>query len=174
MVYGFAKQSGGHVVIDSEPGEGTTVTLYLPCARELPAEALDAPSVSTGVMPRGSETVLAVEDDVQVREFVVTVLSDLGYRVLEAGTAHEALTILEAGEVPDVLYTDVVLPGGMSGPELAAHARRRQPSLRTLYTSGYTASALMPDDAGVLLKPYRREDLARAIRDVVGPHAVCS
>ena len=174
MVYGFARQSGGDVVINSAPGHGTTVTLYLPCAQEPPATVVDAAPASDDVMPHGSETVLVVEDDADVREFVVAVLSELGYRVLEAATAHEALTILERGETPDVLYTDVVLPGGMSGPELAAHARRRQASLRTLYTSGYTASALMPEDSAVLLKPYRREDLARAIRDTMELQPACS
>ncbi len=174
MVYGFAKQSGGDVVIESAPGQGSTVTLYLPCSRDLPAAALDAPPPSSDVMPGGSETVLVVEDDAHVREFVVAVLRELGYRVLEAATAHEALAILDGGATPDVLYTDVVLPGGMSGHELAAIARERRPSLRTLYTSGYTASALMPDDAAVLLKPYRREDLARAIRDTMEPQPVCS
>ena len=174
MVYGFAKQSGGDVVIDSTPGQGTSVTLYLPCARDVAATAMEAPTVGGELMPRGSETVLVVEDDAHVREFVVAVLVELGYRVLEAGTAHEALAILDGGETPDVLYTDVVLPGGMSGQELAERARRRQPSLRTLYTSGYTASALMPEDAAILLKPYRREDLARAIRDTFEPDTVCS
>jgi CheY-like chemotaxis protein len=174
MVYGFARQSGGDVVIDSTPGQGTTVTLYLPCARDVAATAMEAPTAGGELMPRGSETVLVVEDDAHVREFVVAVLVELGYRVLEAGTAHEALAILDAGETPDVLYTDVVLPGGMSGQELAERARRRQPSLRTLYTSGYTASALMPEDAAILLKPYRREDLARAIRDTFEPDTVCS
>jgi CheY-like chemotaxis protein len=174
MVYGFARQSGGDVVIASTPGQGATVTLYLPCSRDLPSVALVAPPPSADVLPGGTETVLVVEDDVHVREFVVAVLRELGYRVMEAGTAHEALAILADGAVPDVLYTDVVLPGGMSGHQLAARARERQPALRTLYTSGYTASGLMPEDASVLLKPYRREDLARAIRDTVDPQAVCS
>jgi CheY-like chemotaxis protein len=114
-------------------------------------------------LPRGSETILAVEDDAYVREYVVMLLRDLGYRVLEAASAREALALLDDQAPPELLYTDVVLPGGISGPELADQARERLPALRVLYTSGYTATTAIPDGP-TLVKPYRKEDLARAIR----------
>ena len=164
MVYGFAKQSGGHVTIESEVGCGTTVTLYLPAASgETMASPESGGAVTDDVLPGGRETILAVEDDADVREHVVSLLRDLGYHVLEAGTARDALALLETGTPPELLYTDVVLPGGMSGRELADYARVRVPSLRVLYTSGYTASAALAD-AAILVKPYRKEDLAHAIR----------
>ena len=163
MVYGFAKQSGGHVVIDSEVGCGTTVTLYLPPATGETTAAAESSAAPAEPLPRGRETILAVEDDADVREYVVALLRDLGYRVLEASTARDALALLDAEKPPELLYTDVVLPGGMSGRELADEARGRFPSLRVLYTSGYTASAALADDS-ILVKPYRKEDLAHAIR----------
>src|SRR5262249_23487580 len=136
MVYGFAKQSGGHVVIDSEVGCGTTVTLYLPAATGETSAASESSATPAEPLPRGRETILAVEDDADVREYVVALLRDLGYRVLEASTARDALALLDAEKPPELLYTDVVLPGGMSGRELADEARGRFPSLRVLYTSG--------------------------------------
>ena len=122
MVYGFVKQSGGHIKIDSEPGRGTTIRLYLPrasAAEDVVAE--DAAGSITG----GSETVLVVEDDDEVRATVVELLGDLGYRVLEAADAQSALAIIESGAAIDVLFTDVVMPGPVRSPELARLAGLR-------------------------------------------------
>ena len=169
MVYGFVKQSGGHVQIYSEPGQGTTVRLYLPRARadeDHDADLDDAPA--TG----GSETVLVVEDDEEVRGTVVDLLGDLGYRVLKARDAQSALAIVESGVPIDVLFTDVVMPGPVRSPELARRAKERLPGLAVLFTSGYTENAIVHGgrlDEGIelLSKPYTREALARKIRHVL-------
>jgi CheY-like chemotaxis protein len=171
MIYGFAKQSRGHVKIYSEVGHGTTVRLYLPrlSAGIAPAEtAAAAPSEH----PRGGETILVVEDDVQVRAFVLDQLRDLGYRVIEAADARQAQTILESAAAIDLLFTDVVMPGGMTGRELAEAAKQRRPGLKTLFTSGYTEDSIQrlgQLDPGVRLlsKPYRRHDLALRIREAL-------
>jgi signal transduction histidine kinase/ActR/RegA family two-component response regulator len=168
MVYGFIKQSRGHIQIYSEPGQGTTVKLYLPRADV----ALAIPARLPERVPRGHETVLAVEDDGMVRTHVVAELRQLGYRVLAAANAQEALDILRA-EVPiDLLFTDVVMPGGVHGPQLAQQARALRPGLRVLFTSGYTENAIVHHgtlDAGVLLlsKPYRRQELAQKLRQAL-------
>ena len=173
MVYGFAKQSGGHVKIYSEPGHGTTVKLYLP--RTLNAvdvvETLDARPV-TG----GSETILVAEDDDEVRATVVEMLSELGYHVLKARDAASALTVIESGAPIDLLFTDVVMPGPLRSPELARKARERLPGLAVLFTSGYTEDAIVHGgrlDAGVELlgKPYTQEALARKVRYVLANRA---
>jgi CheY-like chemotaxis protein len=173
MVYGFAKQSGGHVGIESKAGCGTTVTLYLPCASAESVALTDPDVVEGTVTPVGHETILAVEDDRDVREHVVDVLRGLGYRVLEAATAREALAVLEGGEHPDLLYTDVVLPGGVDGGELARRALVLQPTLRVLFTSGYTASVPMPEGP-LVQKPYSKDSLARAVRDALEPDVSAS
>jgi PAS domain S-box-containing protein len=170
MVYGFVKQSGGHVKIYSEPGQGTTVKIYLP--RTLAAEDAVAPAAVPSPPVGGTETILVAEDDEAVRTTVVEMLSDLGYRVLKAGDAASALAVVESGVPIDVLFTDVVMPGTLRSPELARMARARLPGLAVLFTSGYTENAIVHGgrlDAGVELlgKPYTRESLARRIRQVL-------
>jgi PAS domain S-box-containing protein len=167
MVYGFVKQSNGHVKIYSEEGYGTTVRIYLPRSSEQvidsPADLIDAQR--TG----GSETILVVEDDPLVRSYVTTQLGKLGYSVESAPDADEALEILDGLGAVDLLLTDVILPGAVNGPQLAEIATRRQPSIKVLFTSGYTENAVIDHghlDPGVLLlaKPYRVVELARMVR----------
>jgi signal transduction histidine kinase len=171
MVYGFVKQSNGHIKIYSEQGHGTTVKLYLPQATGTPDTDADAPLAEAGITEswRGDETILIVEDDVLVREYVVTQIRRLGYRALTAGNAAEALAIIDGPDPIDLLFTDVIMPGGMNGRQLATEAVRRRPDLKVLYTSGYTENAIVHHgrlDAGVQLlpKPYLSADLARGIR----------
>jgi CheY-like chemotaxis protein len=169
MVYGFVRQSNGHIKIHSEPDRGTTVRIYLPRAEG--AEVASAPVVS-GPITGGAETVLVVEDDDQVRDTVVDLLTDLGYRVLRAREAQSALAIIESGAPIDLLFTDVVMPGPLQSPELARQAQSRLPQLAVLFTSGYTDDAIMHGgrlDEGVelLSKPYTREALARKARHVL-------
>ncbi|WP_083301906.1 hybrid sensor histidine kinase/response regulator [Kozakia baliensis] len=173
MVYGFVKQSGGHVKIYSEPGHGTTIRLYLPRAMESEdIEVVIDAAPATG----GSETVLVVEDDDEVRATVVEMLSDLGYAVLKACDAANALAVIESGIPIDLLFTDVVMPGTMKSPELARKACQRLPNLAVLYTSGYTENSIVHGgrlDAGVelLSKPYTREAMARKVRHVLNNRA---
>ena len=169
MVYGFVKQSGGHVKIYSEPGEGTTVKIYLP--RSVQGEDRVVDIEEEGVRG-GDETILVAEDDEAVRETVVGLLADLGYRVLKARDAESALSIIESGIAIDLLFTDVVMPGPLRSPELARKAAERQPGIGVLFTSGYTENAIVHGgrlDEGVelLSKPYSREALARKIRHVL-------
>jgi signal transduction histidine kinase/CheY-like chemotaxis protein len=167
MVYGFVKQSDGHINIYSEEGHGTTVKLYLPQAAT-PPEASDAETGISGG-EGGDEFILLVEDDPLVRQYVVTQIGRLGYHTLAAGNAAEALAVIDRGERIDLLFTDVMLPGGMNGRQLATEALKRRPELKVLYTSGYTENALVHHgrlDPGVLLlpKPYLSSDLARMLR----------
>jgi len=169
MVYGFVRQSNGHIKIVSQPGQGTTVRIYLPRAEQAEDSAAE---IDTGPITGGKETVLVVEDDDEVRDTVVELLSDLGYRVLRAREAQSALAIIESGAAIDLLFTDVVMPGPLRSPELARQARKRLPQLSVLFTSGYTDDAIMHGgrlDEGVelLSKPYTRESLARKIRHVL-------
>ncbi|WP_062204260.1 response regulator [Aureimonas sp. AU12] len=173
MVYGFVKQSGGHVKIYSEVGHGTTIKLYLPRAAQ--AEDIEV-SVEAGPIAGGTETVLVVEDDDAVRATVVEMLGDLGYRVLKAVDAQSALNVVESGIPIDMLFTDVVMPGTLKSPELARKARERLPNIAVLFTSGYTENSIVHGgrlDAGVQLlsKPYTREALARKFRHVLGNQA---
>jgi len=166
QVYGFVKQSGGHIKIYSEVGQGTTVKLYLPRTRK-PQEGTGP--VATHAAQGGSERILVVEDDAQVRAAAVDTLSELGYAVLKAENAEQALAILASGAPVDMLFTDVVMPGPISARELARRAQEMQPSLLVLYTSGYTQNAIvhngkLDDDAVLLSKPYRRDELARKLR----------
>ena len=166
MVFGFVKQSGGHIKIYSEEGHGTTVKIYLPRSTGLGQAAGAIPATSEIV--GGNETVLVVEDDSLVRTYVVTQIASLGYATLEAANAAEALKIIDGAAV-DLLFTDVIMPGGMNGRQLVDEALRRRPQLKTLYTSGYTENAILHHgrlDAGVLLlaKPYRKPELARMLR----------
>ena len=169
MVYGFAKQSGGHVKIYSEVGLGTTVKMYLP--RSFEAEDAVEP-VDLREPTGGTETILVAEDDEGVRETVVEMLCDLGYRVLKAQDATSAMAIISSGIPIDLLFTDVVMPGPLRSPELARKAREAIPNLAVLFTSGYTENAIVHGgrlDAGVDLlgKPYTRLALASKIRHVL-------
>jgi PAS domain S-box-containing protein len=170
MVYGFARQSGGHVRIYSELGQGTTVRMYFPRAADrtaaAPEDAQAAPAAG------GAEHILVVEDDPLVRRNLTHQLGTLGYRVTAAEAGAEALAIIEATPDIDLLLTDVVMPGGMNGAALAAAARVRRPDLRVLYTSGYAEDAIVHHgrlDPGVelLAKPYRRQELAAKVRLVL-------
>ena len=170
QVYGFVKQSGGHVKIYSEPGNGTTVKLYLP--RHLgEAETATATDPSYARAPGGNETVLVVEDHTHVRSYAATALAHLGYRVLEAEDADSGLAMLEHHPEVALLFTDVGLPGA-NGRVLADAARQRRPGLKVLYTTGYARNAIVHHgilDAGVQLlpKPYTLEALARKLRAVL-------
>jgi CheY-like chemotaxis protein len=171
MVYGFVKQSNGHVTIYSEPELGTTVRVYLPCAAGEVPEAL--PEEEPRASGYGAETVLVVEDDPFVRSFAVTCLTRLGYSVIEAGDGPDALKLIEGGAEPDLLFTDIVMPGGLNGWDLAQRARAIRPQMQVLFTSGYPLETLIergrlgPDEA-ILNKPYRRADLARGLRTLLG------
>lgn len=170
MVFGFVKQSGGHVEIDSELGQGTTVRLYLPPS-ETAAPATPA-AFNEVAGPSAETTVLVVEDNASVRELAARQLEILGYSVLEAEDGPAALALLEAGRGVDLLFTDLLMPGGMSGLELARAARRLRPGLAVLLTSGNTEAALAdaePDGTPPLIlpKPYRKEELARKVREAL-------
>jgi signal transduction histidine kinase len=167
MVYGFVKQSNGHIKIYSEESHGTTVKLYLPAAAGVPDALAAEAGISGG--EHGGESILIVEDDALVREYVVTQISRFGYHTMAAGNAAEALALIDGPERFDLLFTDVIMPGGLNGRQLATEALKRRPDLKVLYTSGYTENAIVHHgrlDAGVLLlpKPYLSSDLARMIR----------
>jgi CheY-like chemotaxis protein len=171
MVYGFAKQSGGHVKIYSEVGHGTTIRLYLPRAEMSDMTALEV-TAAPAPMPRGHEKVLVVEDDDAVRRVVVKQLTELGYHVLEAEDGRKALTMITGGTAIDLLFTDVVMPGGLSGRQLATAAKTHLPALKVLYTSGYTEDSIVHHgklDPGVYLlsKPYQKPELAQKLREVL-------
>lgn len=170
MVYGFIKQSRGHISLYSELGRGTTVKLYLPRCSD-PAARHEARTLAE-VQSGGHETILLVEDDDLVRDFARQQLISLGYRVLEASDGPAALAILQGPEPIDLLFTDLVMPGGMSGRDLAELGRALRPGLRVLYTSGYAENVIVHHgrlDPGVMLlsKPYHRDDLARKVREAL-------
>jgi CheY-like chemotaxis protein len=171
QVYGFVRQAGGHAQIKSEPGGGTSVELYLPRSEERASERRPDGSVPLRRAAAG-EVVLVVEDEPAVLEMAVESLTELGYRTLTATQAAEALERLGGPERIDILFSDVVMPGGMNGVQLSVEARRLRPGLRVLLTSGYTGSALdgqgVPDDLPLLSKPYQREELATKLRIVLG------
>jgi PAS domain S-box-containing protein len=171
MVFGFVKQSGGHVKIYSEEGHGTSVKIYLPRATGLQQTAAEA-QVSANI-EGGNETVLVVEDDTLVRRYVMTQIESLGYTTLEAANASDALRFIDEVAAIDLLFTDVIMPGPMNGRQLVDEALKRRPGLKTLFTSGYTENAIVHHgrlDSGVLLlaKPYRKSELARMIRLALG------
>jgi CheY-like chemotaxis protein len=174
MVYGFAKQSGGHVTITSEEGQGTTIRIYLPRTGD---DGVKSGEPEHKVAARsGNETILVVEDDEMVRRSVIMQLEGLGYRTLAASNGTEALALVDQGAQFDVLFTDIVMPGGMSGAELGREVARRRPAVKLLYTSGYSEDGIVHYgrlDPGIVLlgKPYRKLDLARKIRDVLGDQA---
>jgi PAS domain S-box-containing protein len=170
MVYGFAKQSGGAVELDSEEGRGTVITLYLPRSAGQPA--MKAEPVQASGTPRGYETILVVEDDPLVQGYVIAQLGSLGYRTLVASDGVTALALVDQGVAFDLLFTDVIMPGGMNGRKLAEAVLLRRAEIKVLYTSGYTDNAIVHDghlDPGVALlrKPYRKSDLAQKIREVL-------
>ncbi|CAJ0772302.1 hybrid sensor histidine kinase/response regulator [Ralstonia chuxiongensis] len=174
MAYGFVKQSGGHIRLYSEDGEGTTVRVYLPRSTGMAVEP--ARSKASG-LKHGNETILVVEDDAKVRETVVDLLSGLGYAVLKANNAEQALAVVESGVHIDMLFTDVVMPGALRSPEMVRRAVQTLPALKVLYTSGYTQNAIVHGgrlDPGVelLSKPYSRQQLAFKIRQVLGNDGV--
>jgi signal transduction histidine kinase len=169
MVYGFVKQSEGHVKIYSEIGHGTTVRLYLP--RAMASEAFQAPDEPVEI-EQGDATILVVEDDEQVRETSVSLLADLGYRTLCAIDAASALTIVESGAAIDMIFTDVVMPGPVRSTELARRAKERLPMVAILYTSGYTQNAIvhggrLDPDVDLISKPYTREELGLKVADAL-------
>ena len=169
QVYGFVRQSGGHVRLYSEPGQGTTVKIYLPRYRgdDLPGTAGGVPERAHGAI--GGETVLVVEDDEALRTYAYEVLSELGYHVMAAPNATAALEMVDRGTPVDLLFTDVVMPGSMNGRQLADEVLRRRPELKVLFTTGYTRNAIIHHgrlDPGVHLigKPYTFEELSARVR----------
>ena len=175
MVYGFVKQSGGHIKIYSEQGHGTTIRVYLPPALGDVASAIASAAAVSG----GTETILVVEDDALVRNFVVAQLQSLGYKTIAAADGRAALAQVTGGVAFDLLFTDVILPGGISGRQLADEVAKLRPGTKVLYTSGYTDNAIVHHgrlDEGVLLlsKPYRKPQLAQMVRQAIkgaGPPA---
>ena len=174
MVYGFIKQSGGHVEVQSRLGVGTTMALYLP-RTEHNEEIIVA--TDTGPVIGGTETILVAEDDAGVRATVVELLCELGYRVLKAKDAAGALTVIESGIAVDLLFTDVVMPGTLKSLELVRIARQRLPGIAVLFTSGYTQNVITYGDrveegVELLPKPYTREALARRLRHALASRAL--
>ena len=170
MVYGFVKQSRGHITVDSEPGAGTTFRLYLP--REDAAADPERPHPKQTIKNDGDtgEFVLIVEDDPDVRQLANSMLKSLGYRTMTAEDAGTALNILAAEPEIVLLFTDIILPGGMNGADLAQLANERYPGLKILYTSGYTENANIHEsgtETRLISKPYRKTDLARKLRQVL-------
>jgi PAS domain S-box-containing protein len=169
MVYGFVKQSGGHIKVYSEEGHGTSIKLYLPVA----SGSADA-SIPVATPARGAgETILVVEDDALVRGFVITQLQSLGYRTVAVADGRTALEYVASGQPLDLLFTDVVMPGGMTGRQLAVEVTGRRPGTKLLYTSGYTENSIVHHgrlDHGVMLlsKPYRKSELSSMVRLALG------
>lgn len=169
--YGFVKQSGGNATIHSEAGRGTTVNLYLP--RHGPQGLLRA-NIFEGTPRAANELVLVVEDNPELRALTLERLKALGYRAIEADGGPAALEIVEAGEPIDLIFTDVIMPGGITGYEPAAAVRERNPAIKILLTSGYDPELAVEQDAmadalKVLRKPYKQADFARALRDILDP-----
>ncbi|MGA9011940.1 MAG: ATP-binding protein [Acetobacteraceae bacterium] len=163
MAYGFAKQSGGHLDIESAVGVGTKVRLYLPRANDDTATVPGA-SQAAPAGPGGTEAILLVDDNEHLTAITRRHLAALGYTVASASSGPSALTIIESGQPVDLLFTDVVMPEGMSGHQLAATARRLRPGLRVLFATGYAGGMSEPGGQHLLHKPYDRRDLARAVR----------
>lgn len=169
MVYGFARQSGGHLQLYSEPGQGTTVRLFLPAAVSPRADASerDGDDAEMAANPRGHECILVVEDDARVRRVAVARLEDEGYRVIEAATGAEALALIAEHPEIRLLFTDIVMPGGMLGDELAKEVRALRPDIRILFTSGYAEPSLVGRELAEgswLKKPYTAKELATRLR----------
>jgi signal transduction histidine kinase/CheY-like chemotaxis protein len=178
QVYGFARESGGHVRIDSTVGVGTIVRLYLPRSAE--TEILTEPGTNTVLLQKTSGSVvvvLVVEDDELVLTLAAEILREFGYRILTANNAAEALVVLNGNEPIDILFSDVVMPGDMNGVQLVIEARRLRPGIRVLLTSGYPATVIasqhnLPGNIPLLGKPYRSQDLAESFRNLLDVVAV--
>ena len=173
MVYGFVKQSSGHIQIYSEVGQGTTVKIYLPRSRPAEAPAETRPETT---IAEGGRTILVVEDEEAVREATLAILEELGYRRLEAADAESALKLVEDGASIDLVFTDVVMPGPLRTRDFAQRLRELRPDLPILFTSGYTDNAIIHQgrlDEGVHLisKPYAKDDLARRLAQLLAPGA---
>jgi len=173
MVYGFVKQSGGHIKISSEEGQGTTIEIHLPRSGEAAATS----EASAASAPQGGhETILVVEDDPLVRHYAVTQLQSLGYATISAAMGPEALGLVDRGAKFDVLFTDVIMPGGMNGRQLADEIAKLRPGIPVLFTSGYSESAIahngqLDPEVALLAKPYRKPDLARMICEALARRA---
>ena len=170
MVYGFVRQSGGYVRIDSEVGKGTTVRMYLP--RALDESHPTAVMADPATVPVGHETILLVEDDELVREHLSETLKSLGYVIIPCSTGREAIDMVEGGLQADLLLTDIMLAGGINGHGVAQRIQELRPELPVLYMSGYTEEAIIHDgriDAGIhfISKPFRRQDIAVKLREVL-------
>jgi signal transduction histidine kinase/FixJ family two-component response regulator len=177
MVFGFVKQSGGHAKVYSEPGEGTSVKLYLPRAVGGSVPSMQRSGVPAN-LPRGSATILVVEDEAGVREIAVAILRSLGYRVLEAPDGEEGLLVFGAHAADiDLLLTDVVLPGKVRGRALAEQIISIRPDVKVLFMSGYTENSIvhhgrLDDGVQLLGKPFKREQLARKVAEVLGSSVI--
>ncbi|MBK8537523.1 MAG: response regulator [Candidatus Competibacteraceae bacterium] len=172
MVYGLVKQSGGHITIYSEPGQGATVRLYLPPTVSAATPAAEPLPIADSAIQGQGEIILVVEDDADVRLFAVNALQGMGYEIQQAGEAETAIRLLERTPRIALLFTDIVLPGEMDGARLAAEAQRRYPGLRVLFTSGYTEHALigsgqLAEGVDVLTKPYRKAELGKKLRTLL-------
>jgi CheY-like chemotaxis protein len=169
MAYGFAKQSGGHLHIQSAVGRGTKVSLYLPRAHEQaerPVEQVTMPATEPGELT-GTETVLLVDDNQSLMAITARNMRALGYKVVPAKDAKSALELLAFGAAVDLLFTDIVMPGEMNGPDLAHAAHQLRPGLRILFTTGYAEMSAGDPDQHLLRKPYGRRGLATALRAVL-------
>jgi CheY-like chemotaxis protein len=171
MVYGFVRQSGGHLTLSSREGAGTTVELYLP-STEAAAQSNVHHHVDEDLPAGSGERVLLCEDDEDVRFFSSEALKDLGYEVIEARDAYSALAAMTEHGSIDLLFTDVVLPGGRTGADLAREARKLQPDLKVLFTTGYARAALDREQQGgkalqLLLKPFGVDQLAAKVREIL-------
>lgn len=170
MVYGFVMQSGGHVQLYSEPGQGTSVRLFLPAAEGVsqPAQLGAGEGAAPEPIPRGHEAILVVEDDARVRRVVVSRLREAGYTVIEAEAAASALQLLADHPEISLVFTDMIMPGGMNGGELAQHVRKLRPDVKMLFTSGYAEPGAAGKTAGSWLqKPYTARDLALRLRELL-------
>jgi CheY-like chemotaxis protein len=179
MIYGFVKQSSGHVSIYSEPGLGTTVRIYLPQVSTKRPPTPDQVRVDEASLPNGTETVLVVEDDPFVRSYAAGRLQSLGYSVVAAVDGRDALEKLRTDVHIDLLFTDIVMPGGINGWELAELAGNIRPGLPVLLTSGYALETLVKHERHregsiILTKPYRKADLARRLREALRTSTVAS
>lgn len=177
MVYGFMKQSGGALQLYSEEGHGTTVRMLFPC-EHAKADPVGSQPTRSLADKRGNETVLVVEDQIDVGDYAETVLSEFGYTVLRADNADQALAVLEGTDSIDLLFSDLIMPGGMNGVMLAREVKRRRPNMRILLTTGYAESSIERVDARgaefeLIQKPYKRTELATKVRQVIdGPTGV--
>jgi CheY-like chemotaxis protein len=171
VVYGVVKESGGHIDVTSEPGRGSTFKIYLPAVEKELTHGEDAGRGDGDGTPEGTETILLVEDDQLVRTMVVKVLTVAGYEVLSASGGGEAEAIVDRGDVPDLLVTDVIMPE-LNGREVADRLRQRLPGLRVLFMSGFTDDAilrsdLLEPDSDFLQKPFRSRALTAKVREVL-------